>query len=97
MPTQVGARDAAAKIRFAVCNHALSSERKLRMRVLLAGASGAIGMPLIGRLRTAGHDVLAIHRSPAGRAKLAAAGAMPVQADVLGPGSAAPRAGGPGA
>lgn len=62
---------------------AVSRERKLRMRILLAGASGAIGMPLIGRLRTAGHDVLAIHRSPAGRARLAAAGAMPVRADVL--------------
>ncbi len=53
------------------------------MRVLLAGASGAIGMPLIARLRSAGHEVLAIHRSPAGRDRLAAAGAMPIQVDVL--------------
>jgi nucleoside-diphosphate-sugar epimerase len=53
------------------------------MRVLLAGASGAIGMPLIERLRAGGHDVLAIHRSSEGRARLAAAGATPLQVDVL--------------
>lgn len=53
------------------------------MRVLLAGASGAIGMPLIRQLHAAGHDVLAIHRAPLGRARLAATGATPIQADVL--------------
>jgi NAD-dependent epimerase/dehydratase family protein len=53
------------------------------MRVLLAGASGAIGMPLIQKLHAAGHDVLAIHRAPQGRARLAATGATPLQADVL--------------
>lgn len=53
------------------------------MRVLLAGASGAIGMPLIRQLHTAGHDVLAIHRSPQGRPRLAATGATPIQVDVL--------------
>jgi nucleoside-diphosphate-sugar epimerase len=37
------------------------------MKVLLAGASGAIGMPLICRLHAAGHEVLALHRSPEGR------------------------------
>ncbi|MUL43050.1 NAD(P)-dependent oxidoreductase [Streptomonospora sp. PA3] len=53
------------------------------MRVLLAGASGAIGLPLTRRLREAGHDVTAIHRSAAGREKLLAAGAAPVHVDVL--------------
>lgn len=53
------------------------------MRVLLAGGSGAIGMPLIECLRARGHDVLAIHRSPEGRPALTAAGAIPIQVDVL--------------
>src|SRR6266567_3406652 len=53
------------------------------MKVLLAGASGAIGMPLIRRLHAAGHDVLALHRSPEGRARLAAAGTTPIRVDVL--------------
>lgn len=53
------------------------------MRVLLAGASGAIGIPLIQQLHAAGHDVLAIHRSPQGASPLAATGATPIQVDVL--------------
>ena len=53
------------------------------MRVLLAGASGAIGMPLIRQLHAAGHEVLAIHRSPQGGSRLAATGATPIQVDVL--------------
>jgi len=53
------------------------------MKVLLAGASGAIGMPLIRRLHAAGHDVLALYRSPEGRARLAAAGTTPIRVDVL--------------
>lgn len=53
------------------------------MRVLLAGASGAIGMPLIRQLHAAGHDVIAIHKSPDSRDRLAAAGTAPVQVDVL--------------
>ena len=53
------------------------------MRVLLAGASGAIGTPLIRQLHSAGHDVLAIHKTAQGRERLAAAGATPIQVDVL--------------
>jgi nucleoside-diphosphate-sugar epimerase len=53
------------------------------MRVLVAGASGAIGMPVVRLLRHAGHEVIAVHRAPQGRARLAKAGAAPVQADVL--------------
>ncbi|WP_256838854.1 NAD-dependent epimerase/dehydratase family protein [Ornithinimicrobium faecis] len=53
------------------------------MKVLLAGASGAIGLPLVQQLKAAGHDVTAIHRSATGRARLTAAGATPLQVDVL--------------
>jgi nucleoside-diphosphate-sugar epimerase len=53
------------------------------MRVLVAGASGAIGMPLVRWLRHAGHEVVAVHRAPEGRTWLAEAGASPVQVDVL--------------
>ncbi len=48
------------------------------MRVLVAGASGAIGMPLVRLLRHVGHEVIAVHRAPEGRARLAEAGAAPV-------------------
>ena len=53
------------------------------MRVLVADASGAIGMPLVPLLRHAGHEVVAVHRAPEGRARLAKEGAVPVQADML--------------
>lgn len=53
------------------------------MRVLLAGASGAIGGPLVQQLRGAGHEVTAIHRSTRGREPLLGAGATPIQVDVL--------------
>lgn len=53
------------------------------MRVLLAGATGAIGQPLIPKLRAAGHEVLALHRAVAAATGLEAQGATPVHADVL--------------
>ena len=53
------------------------------MRVLLAGASGALGMPLIRQLHAVGHEVIAIHKFPGSRGRLAATGATPVQVDVL--------------
>jgi nucleoside-diphosphate-sugar epimerase len=40
-------------------------------------------MPLVRLLRYAGHEVVAVHRGPEGHARLAGAGASPVQADVL--------------
>jgi nucleoside-diphosphate-sugar epimerase len=40
-------------------------------------------MPLVRLLRHDGHEVIAVHRAPEGRARLAEAGATPVQADVL--------------
>jgi nucleoside-diphosphate-sugar epimerase len=53
------------------------------MRVLLAGASGAIGTPLTRQLLAAGHDVLGLTRSPANAERLRRAGAEPVVADAL--------------
>jgi nucleoside-diphosphate-sugar epimerase len=53
------------------------------MRVLLAGASGAVGTPLTRQLIAAGHQVVGITRSRANAERLRAAGAEPVVADVL--------------
>ncbi len=53
------------------------------MRVLLAGASGAVGTPLTRQLIAAGHQVVGISRSPANAQRLRGAGAEAVVADVL--------------
>jgi len=55
----------------------------MTMKVLIAGASGAIGMPLVRRLRASSHEVVALHRDPEAHHRLAAAGTTPVRADVL--------------
>ncbi len=53
------------------------------MRVLLAGATGAIGRPLVGMLLADGHEVVGMTRSPAKVEQLRAAGAEPLVADAL--------------
>ena len=53
------------------------------MKVFVAGASGAIGRALVPRLVEAGHDVVAMTRTPAKEAGLRDAGAQPVVADAL--------------
>jgi nucleoside-diphosphate-sugar epimerase len=53
------------------------------MKVLLAGASGALGVPLTRRLVRHGHQVLGLTRSPAAARRLQALGATPVVADAL--------------
>jgi nucleoside-diphosphate-sugar epimerase len=53
------------------------------MRVLLAGATGAIGRPLIRCLREGGHTVFGLARSPESARVLAEAGGGAVTADVL--------------
>ena len=53
------------------------------MRVLLAGASGAIGTPLTRQLIAADHQVIGITRSRANAERLLAAGAESLVADVL--------------
>lgn len=52
------------------------------MRILLAGATGAIGRQLLPKLRTQGHRVTALTRSADRCAHLRDAGAEPVVADV---------------
>jgi 2-alkyl-3-oxoalkanoate reductase len=53
------------------------------MRILIAGAGGAIGRPLVRRLRANQHAVFALARSPDSAAALKEIGAQPVLADAL--------------
>ena len=53
------------------------------MRILIAGASGAIGRPLVRRLRANQHVVFALTRSPDSAPPLKEIGAEPVIADAL--------------
>lgn len=53
------------------------------MRVIVAGASGAIGRVLVAELRRSGHEVIGLSRSAAGARLLTELGARPVIADVL--------------
>lgn len=52
------------------------------MRVFLAGATGVIGVRLVGLLRAAGHEVAGMTRSPGKAADLRDRGAVPVVCDV---------------
>jgi nucleoside-diphosphate-sugar epimerase len=53
------------------------------MKVLLAGATGAIGIPITRQLLANGHQVLGLAREPAGAGRLEALGAIPVVADAV--------------
>jgi nucleoside-diphosphate-sugar epimerase len=53
------------------------------MKVLVAGASGAVGRPLVPQLLEAGYEVVGTTRSPDGADALRAAGAEPLVVDVL--------------
>jgi 2-alkyl-3-oxoalkanoate reductase len=53
------------------------------MRVLIAGASGAIGRPIVRRLVSWGHEVSGLVRGYDGAERVAADGATPVIANVL--------------
>src|SRR6266536_2215783 len=53
------------------------------MRVLVAGAAGVIGRPLINQLTAAGHDVVGLTRSAPKREQLRKAGAEPVICNAL--------------
>src|SRR5262249_29922141 len=55
------------------------------MKVLVAGATGAVGRQLVPRLRADGHEVAAITRSDAKRDEIEALGAPPFVADALDP------------
>jgi nucleoside-diphosphate-sugar epimerase len=52
-------------------------------RIFLAGASGAIGRPLVRMLVAAGHEVTGTSRTERGAATIAAAGATPAIVDVF--------------
>ncbi|MBV9387289.1 MAG: NAD(P)-dependent oxidoreductase [Chroococcidiopsidaceae cyanobacterium CP_BM_ER_R8_30] len=53
------------------------------MRIFVAGATGAIGRPLLTQLRGLGHDVVALTRSPEKAQTLVEQGVEPVIADVF--------------
>jgi 2-alkyl-3-oxoalkanoate reductase len=53
------------------------------MRVFVAGASGAIGSPLVSQLVERGHEVIGTFRSPASAERVRALGAKPIQLDLL--------------
>ncbi|MBV8886226.1 MAG: NAD(P)-dependent oxidoreductase [Chroococcidiopsidaceae cyanobacterium CP_BM_RX_35] len=53
------------------------------MKIFVAGATGAIGRPLIAQLCGLGHDVVALTRSPEKARTLAEQGVEPVLADVF--------------
>lgn len=55
------------------------------MRVLVAGASGAIGRALVPALLARGHEVAGLVRSEEGGASVADQGAEPLIADALEP------------
>ena len=53
------------------------------MRVLVAGATGVIGRPLVPLLRSVGHEVIGLARSPGAADRVRQLGARPVLADAL--------------
>ncbi|MEA2640502.1 MAG: hypothetical protein QOF51_1896 [Chloroflexota bacterium] len=55
------------------------------MRVFVAGATGAIGVPAVRQLVAAGHDVVGLTRTPGKTALVRALGAEPAVADALDP------------
>jgi nucleoside-diphosphate-sugar epimerase len=59
--------------------------KDLKMRVFVAGATGAIGTQLVPRLVAAGHEVHGMTRSESKQATLDELGAVPVVADALDP------------
>src|SRR3954451_8599191 len=57
----------------------------MMMRVLVAGATGAIGRQLVPRLVVAGHQVHGMTRTELKKAMVEDLGAVPVVADALAP------------
>jgi nucleoside-diphosphate-sugar epimerase len=53
------------------------------VKVLVAGASGTLGRPLVAVLRAGGHEVSGVTRTPAKAAALEATGARSVMVDAL--------------
>jgi nucleoside-diphosphate-sugar epimerase len=61
------------------------TSQEFAMKVFVAGASGALGVQLIPQLVAAGHQVVAMTRTPSKQDGLRALGARPVIADALDP------------
>ena len=57
------------------------------MRVMVIGASGAIGTRLVPQLAARGHEVIGTFRSPGSSERVRALGARPVALDLLDPGA----------
>src|SRR5262252_977000 len=57
------------------------------MRVMVVGASGAIGTRLVPQLAGRGHEVIGTFRSPGNAGRVRALGAQPVVLDLLDPGA----------
>jgi nucleoside-diphosphate-sugar epimerase len=55
------------------------------MKILVAGATGALGRRLVPLLTAAGHEVAGLTRSPAKVSRLRSMGAEPIVADALDP------------
>src|SRR5437868_2927544 len=53
------------------------------MRILVAGAAGAVGRPLVAALLAAGHSVVGLTRTPAKAEAIGQVGAEPIIADGL--------------
>ncbi len=53
------------------------------MKVLIAGATGALGIPLVRALKAYGHEVIGITRTPGKSSRLEGLGAQPIVADVM--------------
>ena len=53
------------------------------MRILVAGASGALGIRLVPQLIDRGHEVIGTSRSPGNTKRVAALGATPIALDLL--------------
>jgi nucleoside-diphosphate-sugar epimerase len=53
------------------------------MKILLAGATGTLGIPLVRALIASGHEVIGLSRTPGKGDKLRALGAEPLVADVM--------------
>jgi nucleoside-diphosphate-sugar epimerase len=53
------------------------------MKVLIVGATGALGMPLVRKLIAGGHEVLGVTRTPGNTRSLTEVGAQPIVADAM--------------
>jgi 2-alkyl-3-oxoalkanoate reductase len=67
------------------CRDNLQPNESSNMRIFVAGATGAVGRPLVAALISAGHSVVGLTRTPAKADTVKRMGADPVVADGLDP------------